>query len=278
MATISSNSNTAVSWGAIFAGAAAAAALSFILMVLGFGFGLLSVSPWSGEGASAEAMGFGSIIWLIIIQLAAAGLGGYLAGRLRVKWPDVHADEVYFRDTAHGLVTWSVSTLAAVIFMGGTASAIMVGGAKVAGGVAETAAPAVEEVLEDQSYFANRLLRTEGNWDESADSDRLQEVSAILVRSLREGELEDSDRQYLVNMVRGRSNLNQNQAQQRVDEVLAGAEQRYEDALEMADDARQAAAWTAIWMFVALLAGAFFAALMATFGGRQRDSVMNANL
>ena len=277
MATISSNSTTAVSWGAIFAGAAAAAALSFILMVLGFGFGLLSVSPWSGEGVSAEALGWGSIIWLIIIQLAAAGVGGYLAGRLRVKWPDIHNDEVYFRDTAHGLVTWSVSTLAAVVFMSGTAAAVMTGGAKVAGGIADAAGPAVEEVLEDQTYFANRLLRTE-DWDEGADSGRIDEVAAIIVRSLREGEIADSDRDYLVNMVQGRTDLSQNQAQDRVDEVIGDAEQRYEDALEMADDARSAAAWTAIWMFVALLAGAFFAAFMATFGGRQRDSVLNANL
>ena len=277
MATISSNSTTAVSWGAIFAGAAAAAALSFILMVLGFGFGLLSVSPWSGEGASAEALGWGSIIWLIIIQLAAAGVGGYLAGRLRVKWPDIHNDEVYFRDTAHGLVTWSVSTLAAVVFMSGTAAAVMTGGAKVAGGIADAAGPAVEEVLEDQTYFANRLLRTD-DWDEGADSGRIDEVAAIIVRSLREGEIADSDRDYLVSMVQGRTDLSQNQAQDRVDQVISDAEQRYEDALEMADDARSAAAWTAIWMFIALLAGAFFAAFMATFGGRQRDSVLNANL
>lgn len=277
MPSISSNSITAVSWGAIFAGAAAAAALSFILMLLGFGFGLLSVSPWSGEGASAETLGFGSIIWLIIMQLAAAGLGGYLAGRLRVKWADIHTDEVYFRDTAHGLVTWSVSTLAAVIFFSGTASVIMAGGAKAASGVAEAAAPAVEEVLEDQSYAANRLLRGD-NWDESIDTGRAEEVATILVRSLREGEVTDSDRDYLVNMVSGRTDLTRNQAQQRVDEVISDAEQGYENALEMADDARTAAAWTAIWLFIALLAGAFFAALMATFGGRQRDAVLNANL
>lgn len=277
MPSISSNSTTAVSWGAIFAGAAAAAALSFILMLLGFGFGLLSVSPWSGEGASAETLGLGSIIWLIIMQLAAAGLGGYLAGRLRVKWADIHTDEVYFRDTAHGLVTWSVSTLAAVIFFSGTASALMTGGAKAVSGVAQAAAPAVENVLEDQTYSANRLLRGD-NWDESIDTGRAEEAATILVRSLREGEVTDSDRDYLVNMVSGRTDLTRNQAQQRVDEVISDAEEGYENALAMADDARAAAAWTAIWMFIALLAGAFFAALMATFGGRQRDAVLNANL
>ncbi|MNG40640.1 hypothetical protein D3C84_1293130 [compost metagenome] len=40
-----------------------------------------------------------------------------------------------------------------------------------------------------------------------------------------------------------------------------------------AEQAAKAAALTALWMFVALLAGAFFASLAATFGGRRRDAV-----
>jgi len=34
------------------------------------------------------------------------------------------------------------------------------------------------------------------------------------------------------------------------------------------------AAWTALWTFVALLCGAFFASLAALLGGRQRDRVV----
>ena len=47
-------SRSAVSWGAVFAGAAAAAALSLILLLLGTGLGLSSVSPWATEGIDAE--------------------------------------------------------------------------------------------------------------------------------------------------------------------------------------------------------------------------------
>jgi len=90
---------SAVSWGAIFAGAAAAAALSLILLILGVGLGLSSVSPWSFEGVSKETFGWSSIIWLTFTALAASGLGGYLAGRLRIKWTQIHGDETYFRDT-----------------------------------------------------------------------------------------------------------------------------------------------------------------------------------
>ncbi|MYM89254.1 hypothetical protein GTP91_19010, partial [Rugamonas sp. FT82W] len=100
-----------VSWGAVFAGAAAAAALSFILLILGVGLGLSSVSPYQ---YNAAPLGGATIAWLAFMQLAAAGTGGYLAGRLRVKWASVHRDEVHFRDTAHGLLAWAVATLATV--------------------------------------------------------------------------------------------------------------------------------------------------------------------
>jgi hypothetical protein len=273
MPIISSNNTTAVSWGAIFAGAATATALSFSLMILGFGFGLLSVSPWTGEGASAEAIGIGSIVWLIVIHLAAAGLGGYLAGRLRVKWPDIHNDEIYFRDTAHGLVTWAVATVAAIFLMGTAASTIVTAGAEATAGVAEHAAPAVEQM--DAGYFANTMLRTR-TWDQRADEHAREEMAAIIVRSLRAGELTEEDRAYLSDFIADRTELTSDEARQRVDEVYARAQANMEQALEVADDARRAAAWAAIWIFIGLLAGAFFASLMATFGGRQRDNVFNA--
>ncbi len=40
----------------------------------------------------------------------------------------------------------------------------------------------------------------------------------------------------------------------------------------VADEARKAAAVTSLWIFVALLAGAFFASVAALSGGRRRDA------
>ena len=99
-------SNSAVSWGAIFAGAAAAASLSMILLMLGAGLGLTSISPWENDGLDASTVGIAAIVWLAFTQIAASGMGGYLAGRLRTKWVATHSNEVYFRDTAHGFLTW----------------------------------------------------------------------------------------------------------------------------------------------------------------------------
>ncbi len=101
-----------VSWGAVFAGAVAAAAFGLILLTLGTGLGLAALSPWHSARETASRFGFAAILWVCVTQVLTSGLGGYLAGRLRHRWPAVAMDEVYFRDTAHGFLTWAVATLA----------------------------------------------------------------------------------------------------------------------------------------------------------------------
>jgi hypothetical protein len=106
---------SAVSWGAIFAGAVAALALSFVLLALAAGFGMKLTSPW--PGARPSLADFTPILgaWTIAVQVLASALGGYLAGRLRTKWLNVHGHEVHFRDTAHGLLVWALSTVGGVV-------------------------------------------------------------------------------------------------------------------------------------------------------------------
>jgi len=115
---------SAVSWAAIVAGALVAAASSLVLIELGSGLGLASLSAWPNIGASVTTFGVGTAIWLVVVQWLASALGGYLAGRLRTKWANLHTHEVFFRDTAHGFITWAVATLivaAAVAFAGNAA-------------------------------------------------------------------------------------------------------------------------------------------------------------
>jgi hypothetical protein len=131
-----------VSWGAILAGAAAAAALSFILLILGVGLGLSSISPYQ---YNATPLGTASIAWIAFTQLAAAGIGGYMAGRLRVKWASIHTDEVYFRDTAHGLLAWAVATLVTVAVLAGGARAVLSGAIDSGAAVATAAAPLLQQ-------------------------------------------------------------------------------------------------------------------------------------
>lgn len=105
------SSASAVSWSAIAAGTVAAIGLTIILLTLGSALGLASVSPWPGVGARPTSFSIGAGIWLIVTQWLSAGVGGYLAGRLRVRWHGLHTDEIFFRDTAHGLLVWATATV-----------------------------------------------------------------------------------------------------------------------------------------------------------------------
>lgn len=109
--TTTESRGSAVSWSAIAAGTVAAIALTLTLLTIGSAFGLGSVSPWPGVGAKPTTFTIGAGIWLIVTQWLSAALGGYMAGRLRVRWHGLHTDEVLFRDTAHGLLTWATATV-----------------------------------------------------------------------------------------------------------------------------------------------------------------------
>jgi len=146
---------SAVSWAAVFAGAVAALGVSFILMTLAAGFGLHLASPWPGEGPSMDGFTptLGAI--LVAIQVIASALGGYLAGRLRTKWVNVHTHEVHFRDTAHGLLTWALATLAGVIL----AATVM---APAVDRVAEPAMAAAATVAQNDPTLADAAAQAAG--------------------------------------------------------------------------------------------------------------------
>lgn len=312
------SANSAVSWAAILAGALAAAVLSLLLFLLGIGLGLSSISVWSGQGADGETIGWAAIFWLAFTQLASAGVGGYIAGRLRTKWQGIHSDEVYFRDTAHGFLSWAFATLLMVAVMGSIAGAAITGTVKAAGAVASGAAQVaggaasaavtgaagatvgkMSEQGSDLNYWVGSLLRNGGptqsqkeeirdgtqNMARKAQSavDEAKEVSGVFMHSLEVGALSDEDSRYLAQLVAQRTDLTQEEAQQKVqqsfeqvkqqvDKAKAAAKEAEEKAKIAAEQARKATAYSMLWMFVALLIGAFVGSLSATVGGRQRDA------
>lgn len=302
-------SSSAVSWGAIFAGAAAAASLSLILLILGAGLGLTSVSPWESRGLDAGTVGIAAIAWLTFTQIVASGMGGYLAGRLRSKWVDTHTDEVYFRDTAHGFLAWAVAALVSAALLTSTMSAIVGGGAKVVGTVAGGAAVATatgaasmangSSAVEGSSmnYFVNSLFRANnpgtpanGAADPTSPAPapapaapsqqhvspaQLGEVTGIFANSITTGALPQEDRQYVAQLIAQNTGITQQEAEQRVqstyDKAQAKLKEAKEKAQQAADTARKTTSYLMLWTFISLLAGAFVASLCATFGGRQRD-------
>jgi hypothetical protein len=104
-----------VSWGAIWAGAVVGVATSILLTAVAAGLGFSLGFPGLASRASLSAFTPEVGAYAIIVQVLSAMLGGYVTGRLRHVWLDVHYDEAHFRDTAHGLVAWAVMTVATVI-------------------------------------------------------------------------------------------------------------------------------------------------------------------
>jgi hypothetical protein len=255
-----------ISWPAVIAGAFVSAALSLILLALGTGLGFSSVSPWSNMGALASAMEKAAIAWLIVTQIMASAMGGYLAGRLRTKWVHVHTDEVYFRDTAHGLLVWAVGLVVTAAFLASAAASIAGEGAQPASDRAVTAAGADESTLSPYGYITDTLFRSDGpSPDRSAVSEH-GEVERILAHALRQGGMSPADKTYLAELVSARTGLSQTDADKRVSDVL-------EEAQQSAEKARKALAHLSLWLFVALLSGAFCASYAGTIGGKQRDHV-----
>jgi hypothetical protein len=302
------------------------------------------------------------IVWLALTQLAASGLGGYLAGRLRTRWRDTHRDEVHFRDTAHGLLSWAVATLFTAALLGATISGILGAGVKAASTVASgtvaaagaagagaigttgrdgSTGPAMggsrDGTLDaglrdatgfDLGYYLDAMLRRDpaatsagsgaaastgtaastsaaantgntGNTGNSGNSGNtsntvnanpatlrtqpdvgtahlLPELSRLMMHAWRQGgTLSPDDQRQAGALVAQRTGLSQADAERRVNELLqrarTDAQAAETRAREAADTARNAAMQAALWMFVALLIGAFTASWLATLGGRQRD-------
>ncbi len=300
-------SSSAVSWSAIFAGAAVASALSLILLILGTGLGLSSVSPWASAGIGAAAFGVSTILWISFTQIIASGMGGYLAGRLRTKYVSVHNDEVYFRDTAHGFLTWAVASLVTasvlasavggIVGMGASAAGSMTSGVAsgiaTAGGaaIASTAAsPSMEtnantntNPADPLSYLVDSMLRKSGSGvpvaataaPDSSPVATTAEITRIFLNSIKQSALPPDDAKYVAAAVVTRTGVTPDEAEGRVNATFERLHIKLRNAeasaRQTADTARKATAYGALWLFVSLLIGAFFASWGATFGGRHRD-------
>jgi hypothetical protein len=255
-----------ISWSAVIGGAFTAAALSLILLTLETGLGFSSVSPWSNMGASAFTVKAGAIIWLIFTQIIAFAMGGYLAGRLRTKWVDIHSDEVYFRDTAHGLLVWAVGIVLMAAFLA-SAAAMFAGHAAQRTDPAQAATEA--SVLNPNEYLIDTLFRSTGTMTDLNAISMRAEADRIFAHALKDGSMSQADNTYLARLISARTGLNQADAQQRVNDTFAQAQ-------ETAETTRKGIAHLSLWLFVALLSGAFCASFAGTVGGRERDHVRPA--
>ena len=240
-----------------------AAALSLALIALGVGLGLSSISPWSGSGASATTFKIGSGVYLVAVAILASTVGGYLAARLRTKWSALDPNEVFFRDTAHGLIAWALATLLSAAALSSATSGI----------VGSTAQSAVNTAGSQGSGpiegAVDALFRTDappaGSPQTVTRDQARSEVGRLLGAKLNSsGELSAEDRAYLARVVAAQTGLSQADAEKRVSDVVT-------ETKKALDAARRAAAQLSLWLTASLFFGAFAASLGAVEGGQLRD-------
>ena len=257
-------SKSAVSWAAIFAGTAVAISISVVLVVLGSGLGLASLTPSARSVASPGSLAALATVWIVIVQWLSAACGGYVTGRLRTRWVGTHTHEIFFRDTAHGLVTWAVATAIVAMVVGSAAS----GGIRAAttmGSAAAQGAAGNAQVGSVAPYEVDTLFRTTSSRDaESPARDGRGEATRILTKGLSAGDVPDTDRSYLAALIAAQTGISQADAQKRVDDTFARVRQE-------AEAARKAAATTSLLTALAMMIGAFVACVAAALGGRERD-------
>jgi hypothetical protein len=248
-----------VQWSPIVAGALAAAALAFVLHAFASAIGLAVSSTAPTWRDASLLLWILSGIYLVVVAVAAYGLGGYVAGRMRQGLSNATHDETEFRDGIHGLLVWALATLLTAVLALTTAQ-----------GLASLASPATTGASASSAgeglfaYELDRLFRSERA---ITDIDyRRDEASRVLLTAGSRDGVTAGDRTYLTQLVANRTGISDGEAQQRVQDVIV----RVTDSIRRA---RHTTTLLAFFAGAAAMVGAAAAWFAAVAGGDQRDTM-----
>ena len=146
---------------------------------------------------------------MVVIAMISSSIGGYLPGVCALAGMACMADEVYFRDTAHGFIAWALaSVLGAAVFASPATS--LIGGT--AAGVTQGAVTSAAQSSGPMDGYVDTMLRGDpGCAKRNANpADARGEVVRLFTRSFRNGgEFKAPDREYIVKVVAARTGLSQ---------------------------------------------------------------------
>ncbi len=261
--TVHESRSAGVSWAAILGGSVAASGMLLILWPVASAFGFAAVSPWNVSQPNAT-LGAMAIIWLIIVQWLSSAFGGYLTGRLRTKWVGAHTNEVFFRDTVHGFLSWALTAVISALLLAGfishsasitTQTALM---AEMRDGK-----NANDDLKGPLAYMTDGLFRNDSANSSVNDRDRT-EAARILATGLSDKGIEQQDRAYLVRLINVRSGVAEPEANRRIDDAVVKEKQAV-------DQFRKGASALSIFTVISMLIGALVACAAAALGGAHRD-------
>lgn len=250
-----------VQWPAVFAGAIAAAGVSFTLHAFAAGIGLAVLSTAPTWRDSSSWLWLLSGVYLLATALAAFGVGGYIAGRMRAAL-SLDTAEVEFRDGVHGLITWGLAVVMTAIMALGVAATAM---PAATGGVGAAGAQSVagENIIASE---LDELFRTDRSVPDM--NYRRAEAARILLKASGHNGVTNADRDYLTTITAAVTQIPPDMAAQRVNREIAAAKTEIHRA-------RVAGVLQAFFIAAALFVGAAAAWFAACEGGRDRERGMS---
>jgi len=263
-----------VDWPAAFAGGLAAAAILFVLLTAGGAIGLSLVSPYPYH-SHGKAVASLATFWIVASSIGSLLAGGYIAGRMRSAWHEAVSPEIAFRDGIHGLLVWALSISGGVILgllaaMTAATTGAEIGGAALRGSDSNgVLASPIDRLLRSSGTAPALPASTSATSPSTPSADLRPEVTRVLASSVAAGQLSDTDRKYLADVVAQRSGLAPADAEKRVNDT-------YASAVKAVEDARKASVAAGLVTATALLLGLVAAWYAAQRGGYQRDHAIAA--
>jgi hypothetical protein len=244
-----------IHWPAIIGGALAAAALATVLHSFAAALGLAVSSTAPTWRDSSVALWILSGIYLVLVALAAYGLGGYMAGWIR-SWSDGADDDADTTNGLHGLLVWAIATLLTALMLGATVLTASQLAAPSGSSTGPGASVGSENII---AYDIDRLFRGDGRYPQTDTARARSEAGRILLTASSHSGVSTEDRAYLTRLVVAQTNLSPPDAERRVDATIVRAR-------ENINRARRSAVLLAFMAGAAALLGAAAAWFAACAG------------
>jgi hypothetical protein len=248
-------------WKPALAGALIAAALAFVLhsFAAAIGLAVSSTAPtWRDSSAVLQVL---SGCYLVLVAIIAFGVGGYVAGRLRMPLA-VDEGETEFRDGVLGILVWAIAMVLTVLMTWAVAQSLARLSAPSGGSPGAVQSVAGENII---AYDLDRLFRAERRPPNADLAYARAEAARVLLTGAGHSGVTAEDRAYLIRLTSGMTGLAQPEAERRVNAVMTQARENIRKA-------RQASVVLAFMAGAAALLGAAVAWFAACAGGTHRDT------
>lgn len=231
-----------ISWGAIFAGAIVAVVMHIWLTLLGLSFGLAVFEP--GAQGQLGTISIGAGIWMVFSAILSLFAGGWIAGKMS-------GGGTPLLGFLHGAVTWGLVMLFTFYLMTSAIGGLISGAAGLVGRGITAAGPAAGG---DISQLIGGVSAIAG--DPAAQRELSDTFNRI---SERGGDVTPADRESVIGVLT-RAGVPRAQAEDTANTLInqyRGIAQAGPIAGQVADTLSSAALWTALAMFLGLLASGF---------------------